>query len=143
MRMRMQQNCVLMLEDSRERLERFMPVLAEVAPELRLRHWRAAPTMIRECGPYLPCCRLICLDHDLDPLPGSAEDPGDGLDVAKYLASLRPACPILIHSSNGDGANRMLGEFQLSGCAASTILPLGEKWIEVYWRKKVAELLAR
>jgi len=139
----MQQNCVLMLEDSRERLERFTRVLTEIAPEWVLRHWRAAPAMIRECGPYLPCCGLICLDHDLNPLSGSTEDPGDGLEVARHLATLRPACPILIHSSNGEGATRMLGEFQLGGWEAYTILPLGEGWIERYWRGRVVELLSR
>jgi hypothetical protein len=83
---------------------------------------------------------------DLDPIPtqdGQSRDAGDGLEVARHLASLRVSCPILIHSSNGDGARRMLGEFELAGCQACTVLPLGEGWIEIYWRKKVASLLPR
>jgi hypothetical protein len=133
-------SCVLMLEDSGERLARFAAALATVESNPRLIHWPSAPRMIREYPLYLPDARLICLDHDLDPLPGEP-DPGDGLDVARHLAAARPQCPILIHSSNGDGANRMLGEFQLNRCSAFTILPLGSDWIEVFWRRRVRELL--
>jgi len=128
-------NTILMLEDSSERLARFRAVLSNVAPQLQFLHWRNAPRMIRECPPYLHCCRLICLDHDLDPEGG--EDPGDGLAVAKFLAPLRPQCPILIHTSNADGARRMTGEFQLAGIEPRTVLPLGSDWIEHYWREQV------
>ena len=129
-----------MLEDSGERLERFAAVLAEIAPGVAWMHWRDARRMMRECGAYLGACRLICLDHDLEAAPGEG-DPGDGLEVARFLAARRPACPILIHSSNGDGATRMLGEFELAGCRAHTILPLGAEWIERYWRRRVEGLM--
>ncbi|HVT81801.1 MAG TPA: cyclic-phosphate processing receiver domain-containing protein [Phycisphaerae bacterium] len=130
---------VLMLEDSPDRLTRFTSVLSTLAPHLHFHHWRNAHRMIRECPPYLPSCRLICLDHDLD--PEGDEDPGDGLVVAKFLAPLRPACPILIHSSNADGARRMIGEFELEEITASTILPLGSDWVERYWRNRLLALL--
>ena len=133
---------LLMLEDSGERLARFKAVLSETAPELAWVNWRDAHRMIRECPPYLASCVLICLDHDLDTVPGEA-DPGDGLDVARFLAPLRPACTILIHTSNGDRATRMVGEFQLYECRVFTILPLGADWIERYWRGRVEALMAR
>jgi len=135
---------VLMLEDNADRLTRFSRVLREAWPQLTLHHWRDAAEMIRECPPYLSDCVLICLDHDLDPIPTPdcfSRDAGDGLQVAKFLAAAKPTCPILIHSSNGDGARRMLGEFELACCQACTILPLGEDWIEIYWRRNVTSLL--
>ncbi len=131
---------LLMLEDDSDRLARFGPVIARARPGLKFMHWHNAHTMIRECPPYLHSCRLISLDHDLDPEPGMG-DPGDGLLMAKFLAPLRPTCPILIHTSNGDGARRMVGEFELEGIAARTILPLGADWIERFWRAKMEESL--
>jgi hypothetical protein len=35
----------------------------------------------------------------------------------------------------------MVGEFELHGREALTVLPLGEKWIEKYWRGKVETIL--
>ncbi len=87
-------------------------------------------------------CGLICLDHDLNPVVGEG-DPGDGLDLARFLAPLRLACPVLIHSSNGDRATRMVGEFQLQDWHVETVLPLGADWIEKYWRERVVRLLER
>jgi hypothetical protein len=133
-------DCILMLEDDAERLRRFAAILAQIAPHLEFRHWRDAHRMIRECAAYLDCCRMICLDHDLEPEAGD-RDLGDGLLVAKFLSPLHPACPILIHTSNADGARRMVGEFELEGITVSTILPLGADWIERYWRAKVEEAL--
>src|SRR4051794_34036997 len=132
---------IVMLEDSLERLERFARVLGEIDSTLVLVHWRSAWEMIRECPAYLHCCGLICLDHDLDPVDGDERDPGDGLDVARFLAPMELPCPVLIHSSNGDRATRMLGEFQLYDRKAWTILPLGADWVERYWKKRVIELL--
>ena len=101
---------ILMLEDSPDRLARFATVLSHLAPHLQFLHWRNAPRMIRECPPYLPYCRLICLDHDLD--PDGDEDPGDGLSVCTIP---RPPETRLPHPHSHqqqrlEGARRMAGE---------------------------------
>jgi len=131
---------ILMLEDDSDRLARFEIVISQIDPEIRLIQWRNAHRMIREAAQYLPSCNLICLDHDLEPEPRES-DPGDGLDVARFLAEQRPVCPILIHSSNGDRVRRMVGVFELVDIQSQTILPLGADWIERYWRKRVEGLL--
>jgi hypothetical protein len=124
---------VLILEDDEGRMEGFLGVLAGVRLELEVVHWRNGRQMIRECGAYLGSCRLICLDHDLEVVAGG-EDPGDGLEVARYLAGVKPVCPVLIHSSNGEGVQRMRGELEFAGWDVATVLPFGEGWIESYWR---------
>ena len=128
-----------MLEDDPTRLQRFFTVVREISPDLELTYWRNARRMVRESRGYLSSCALICLDHDLEPEEG--EDPGDGLEVARFLAPLRLKCPILIHSSNGDRVRMMVGTFELEECQVSTILPLGADWIESHWRRRVEELL--
>ena len=134
---------ILVLEDDAQRIERFRACLVALSPPPEVLIWRDARRMVRECGAYLDKCGLICLDHDLVPENQSSPDPGDGLEVARFLAPRRPACPILIHSSNGDRAQQMVGEFQLYSCDVSTILPLGADWVEGYWWPKVKALLDR
>jgi NAD+-processing family protein with receiver domain len=134
---------LLMLEDNAERLQRFAAVLRRIDPALPLRVWRNAWTMIREVEPLLPSARLISLDHDLDQEEGMSGDPGTGWDVAKFLAALAPTCPVIIHTSNGERATWMMGEFELGGWDLHRIPPIGDDWIERDWRRVVRRLLRR
>ncbi len=132
---------LLMLEDDSERIERFTAVLTVIAPSLPLVIWRSARKMLREVEPFLPSARLISLDHDLEPQEGDEEDPGDGIDVARFLAVRTPLCPVIVHSSNGTRSDWMMGEFELGGWEANRVAPIGEDWIEAYWRVVVRKLL--
>ena len=131
---------LLMLEDNAERLERFTATLRLIDLELQLLTWPDAHAMIREIGPYLPSAKLISLDHDLETEPG-APDPGDGLDVAKYLVSQPIIRPVIVHSSNGERSRWMAGEFDLAGWDHWRVPPLGDDWIEADWRSVVVEIL--
>jgi hypothetical protein len=86
---------LLMLEDNAERVQRFNEALRAIAPALPLMVWRDARAMVREAGRYLPAARLISLDHDLELLDGGP-DPGDGLEVVKFLV----AQPLVLPSSS-------------------------------------------
>jgi hypothetical protein len=132
---------LLMLEDDHERIERFTAVLTVIAPSLPLVIWRSAKKMVREVEPFLPSACLISLDHDLEPQEGDLEDPGDGIDVARFLAGRAPFCPVIVHSSNGTRSGWMMGEFELGGWEAHRVAPIGEDWIESYWRVVVRKLL--
>jgi hypothetical protein len=134
---------LLMLEDNADRVHRFTATLQHIAPELPLRIWRNAWTMIREIEPHLPSARLISLDHDLDPEDGDPADPGTGWDLTRYLAALPPVCPVIIHTSNGERATWMSGEFELGGWEYHRMPPLGDDWIERDWRRLVRRLLKR
>lgn len=131
---------LLMLEDDRERIERFTATLHAIAPSMPLVVWRSAGRMIREFEPFLLSARLISLDHDLDPVEGEG-DPGDGIDVARFLAARPPVCPVIIHSSNGSRSDWMIGEFELGGWQSKRVAPIGEDWIEAYWGRVVRKLI--
>lgn len=133
---------LLMLEDDAERIERFTATLGAIAPAMPLLVWRSAVRMIREVDAYLPAARLISLDHDLEPVEGD-EDPGDGIDVARYLAERRPVCPVIVHSSNGTRSDWMIGEFELGGWEYRRVAPLGDDRIESYWGSVVRDFLKR
>jgi hypothetical protein len=132
---------ILILEDDRERIARFTATLRAVAPSMPLMVWRSARKMIREVEPFLPPARLISLDHDLEPGEGEREDPGEGIDVARFLAVRPPVCPVIIHSSNGSRSDWMIGEFELGGWKYKRVAPIGDDWIESYWRTVVVKLL--
>jgi hypothetical protein len=131
---------LLMLEDNAERVRRFTEALRAVDPALHLLVWRDARAMIHEAGPHLAAARLISLDHDLE-APAGAPDPGDGLEVARFLVAQPVVRPVIIHSSNGERSTWMAGEFELAGWPFWRVAPLGEDWVEVDWRRLVRRLL--
>jgi hypothetical protein len=132
---------VLVLEDNPDRVVGFRAVLDELAPGLRMVVWFDAHAMIREVGEYLAEAKFISLDHDLE-MGTSGLDPGDGLDVAKFLVSGLLVRPVIVHSSNSDRARCMVGEFGLANWPCSRVPPIGDRWIEDDWRVVVAKLLA-
>jgi NAD+-processing family protein with receiver domain len=134
---------LLLLEDNADRVERFSATLRRIDPGLHMRLWRNAWAMIREVELLLPFAQLISLDHDLDPEDGEIADPGTGWDVAKYLAARRPACPVIVHTSNGERAAWMCGEFEGGGWKYERVAPLGDDWIERDWRHAVRRMLQR
>lgn len=128
---------ILMLEDDFERLDRFEAVAAKLGAELV--SWADANVMLAELAPHLPTADLISLDHDLFPFRDI--DPGDGLDVAKHLAALKPACPVIVHTSNRVRGDMMMGEFELAGWEHHRVPPLGDDWIEADWFRLARRLL--
>jgi hypothetical protein len=70
-------------------VEQFTKSLAATDPTVRLLIWRSAKKMVREIEPFLPSARLISLDHDLEPQEGELEDPGDEIEVARFLTEGR------------------------------------------------------
>jgi hypothetical protein len=133
---------LLMLEDNPERVQRFTEALRALDPELPLLVWRDARAMIREAGPHLPTAQVISLDHDLEP-PEGGPDPGDGLEVVKFLVSQPVVRPVIIHTSNGERSGWMAGEFDLAGWRHWRVAPLGDDWIEADWRRLVKRLLKK
>jgi hypothetical protein len=133
---------LLMLEDDAERVARFTLTLRTIDPELTLLVWKDAKAMIREVGSHLPSARLISLDHDLEPLDG-APDPGDGLEVVKFLVSQPVVRPVIIHTSNRERSNWMAGEFELAAWRFWRVAPLGDDWVEVDWQRRVKRLLKK
>ena len=132
---------LLMLEDDPDRIERFTRTLKRIDASLPLVIWHSARAMIREVGDVLPQARLISLDHDLEPWDGETEDPGEGVEVARFLAERPPVCPVLIHSSNRTRSDWMIGDLDLGGWSYRRVAPIGENWIEEYWHAVVKDFL--
>lgn len=163
---------VLILDDDNRRVDRFRRVVADMKPRPEVHVWHTAHGMIRDLDKHLSDAAVLSLDHDLEPLdaasraaqlrelrgttreiggkssiPGGTstsprDDPGDGLDVARHLAGLSPACPVILHSSNADRTERMIGTLDLAGWRTVRVPPWGDDWIEVHWAHVVRTLLS-
>lgn len=136
----MRRNKLLMLEDDAERLVRFEATVQKHFPKRQLVVWRSAVSMLAELEPHLSAAALILLDHDLEVEAGQP-DPGDGLDVAKWLAERPPTCPVIIHTSNVRRGDAMEGELDLAGWEYGRVGPIGDDWIEVDWYRLVKRFL--
>jgi len=136
-------NLILILEDNAERIESFQRVIGKLPSQPQLIIWHDAPSMIREIGKFLPEAMLISLDHDLNPQPDSASDPGTGLEVAEYLAKLKPVCPVVLHSSNFERVWSMRNELTHAGWQVERVGPIGQDWIETSWLKKIRDILLK
>jgi hypothetical protein len=99
--------------------------------------------MIAELADYLQQAAIISLDHDLLRAPDDIEDPGTGVDVANLLGELIPICPVIIHTSNADRRNWMVGALSLAGWQVDCVYPSGDDWIAKQWAPLVRERLAK
>lgn len=86
---------------------------------------------------HLDECLVIALDHDLelksDP-DGRCIDCGTGRDVVDYLATRKPACPIIIHTSNSDAAVGMQMVLKDANWKTRRVVPFDDmNWIEKEW----------
>jgi CheY-like chemotaxis protein len=137
----MQRKLILMLEDNEDRIRNFQNAVASLGRNFSVQIWNDAPSMILELLPLLNQACLISLDHDLNPQPNVATDPGTGLEVAEFLAKQSPSCPVLIHSTNYEKAWSMHNELRFSGWSVDRVGPIGDEWEQRLWLPKVKALL--
>jgi hypothetical protein len=133
---------IALLEDDAERIARFRAVVGTLRPATDVLVWRSAHAMIRDVRQHLNHTTCIALDHDLIPESASDPDPGDGRDVARYLATLAPVCPVIIHSTNYEGAMSMKQILEDAGWTVQRVVPFGDDWIERDWREAVQTRIA-
>ena len=124
---------ILMLEDESDRLTRFDYVLSKLGEAVEWRHWRTAEDFIAGFKSTDRPPGLICLDHDLFTDHPDDPDPGDGRDVAEFMATQPPCCHVIIHSSNAHAADSMFFTLSDANWDVEKIAPLGQDWIESYW----------
>lgn len=132
---------ILILEDNEGRIDGFRRAVAAFEEPVQLIVWRDAPSMMAEAERYFSDAVLISLDHDLNPMPGATEDPGTGVDVARFLGDFMPVCPVLIHSTNVDRVYSMHNELRFAGWMVDRVGPIGDDWIETLWAHSARRLM--
>lgn len=132
---------VLLLEDDLERLEKFAASLSLLVPRVEFIYWRTAAGFIESYRNTGHSLGLIALDHDLIPATETEPDPGDGRQVAEFLALSEPCCPVLIHSSNVPAGNTMQFVLEPRGWSVERIYPIGADRIESSWLTAARRLI--
>jgi len=124
---------IAILDDEPQRLREMTSCLLECDPQRDIVTFDNAPGMIAWLANHLQDVALICLDHDLGPnrvRDDKVFDPGTGRDVADYLATRRPTCPVLIHTTNSLAAPGMAMALEAAGWKHSRVLPYNDlEWV--------------
>lgn len=132
---------LIILDDSIDRLDRFQSILNAWPETTESRHWRTAVEFVAHVRAHLSDADLISLDHDL--YSDDDVDPGDGLDAARYLAGVEPACPVIVHSSNVDRSLQMVGVLENADWTVKRVGAVGPNWIEHDWSMVARSLMRR
>ena len=138
---------IVLLDDDPARIHEMTRCLQQQLPTCQLAFFDNAPDMICWLKDHLEDAALICLDHDLGPnrkRDGDIFDPGTGRNVADYLATRVPICPILIHTSNSMAAPGMEMVLKDAGWVNFRSYPSDDlEWIQAYWINDVIDVLGR
>jgi hypothetical protein len=102
-----------------------------------IRFFDDSAEMIGFLETHLDTALVISLDHDLELKAGPngrCIDPGTGRDVADFLASKKPGCPIVIHTSNTNAALAMQMVLKDAGWNIRRVIPMEDtQWVIDQW----------
>jgi len=136
---------VAILDDEPERIREMTCALLGREPRCEVVAFDNAPDMIVWLAGHLEEAALICLDHDLGPnrvRNGEVFDPGTGRDVANYLATRKPTCRVLIHTTNTLAAPGMAMALEDAEWAHSRVVPYNDlEWVQAAWAVDVRKAL--
>ena len=104
-----------------------------------------ARQMLAWLAGHLSEADLISLDHHL-PFRRDEEnrliDCGTGREVADYLATVPPTCPVIVHSSNVACADGMMFVLRKAGWPCRRVFPRDDlAWIGDQWAEAVREYI--
>ncbi len=132
---------ILVLEDNCDRRAAMAECLAD-------RFYTYAPVFFHEPQPmrcylrdHLEEAICISLDHDMDLIEDAAgylSDPGTGREVADYLATRSPQCPVVVHTTNTAAAEGMEAVLVAAGWIVYRVSPWGDlEWVRAAWFRTV------
>jgi hypothetical protein len=128
---------IVILEDNEDRTAAMRRCLRDHFPQLEAKFFAEPARMIDYLQIHLSETVAISLDHDLELIPGADGkliDPGTGRDVADFLASQAPACPVVIHTTNSAAGTGMELVLQEAHWKTRRVVPYGDlEWIPKQW----------
>jgi CheY-like chemotaxis protein len=128
---------IVILEDNAERQAMMRACLADRFYTFEPKFFDTAAETIDFLRENLRETVAIALDHDLEMKVGSHGrllDPGTGREVASFLATQEPACPVILHSTNTDAVVGMHEELEEAGWKTKRVVPFEDMtWIERDW----------
>lgn len=136
---------IIVLEDNGERQRAMRQCLENSFLQWEILFFDEVQTLKKFLEEQLTEAAIICLDHDLEmktDSEGKTVDPGTGREVADFLASKKPVCPVVIHTTNSIAAVGMEMVLQEANWTISRVCPWGDlDWIPTEWFPLVGRLL--
>ncbi len=128
---------IVILEDDADRRRVMRDLLEAEFSHYKVRFFQTAGEVILHLRDHMDQLLAVALDHDLELIPVDGHrllDAGTGRDVADFLASESPVCPIVIHSTNGIAVEGMLYVLHEAGWSTARVIPYGDlDWIPELW----------
>lgn len=140
---------IVILEDNLERREAMTAVLEDRFSGTHIiEYFVAAKPMINHLtNTGLYDVSLISLDNDLELIDdgsGQLIDPGDGVEVARWLSKQPPIVPVIVHTTNLPAGDEIMSLLASRGWIRERIVPYdGETWIAETWRSTVRDLIVK
>jgi hypothetical protein len=128
---------IAILEDNKERQAAMRYWLADRFFMYEACIFADAKEMIQFLDRSLGETLVISLDHDLELTNGAngrCADPGTGRQVADFLATRKPVCSVIIHTTNSDAAIGMRTVLEEAGWRTRRVVPHDDlQWINTHW----------
>lgn len=128
---------IVILEDNVDRQAVMRECLADRFYTFDAHFFDDSCEMIRFLGEHLAETILISLDNDLELKPGPdgrSVDPGSGCQVAEFLATKVPVCPVIIHTTNSLAAETIQAALRGAGWKTRRVVPFDDtEWIRSDW----------
>lgn len=136
---------VAILEDDVERREAMADCFHDRFPQYPIRFFATAAEMIWYLRRFQSELIAIALDHDLELVPVTEQenlDSGTGRNVADFLATVAPACPVVIHTTNDHAGFAMEETLREAGWPTSRVIPYGDlEWISEVWFRAMRDAI--
>ena len=138
---------IAILEDNQERQVAMRDCIEDRFSQYPVRFFATAAEMLWYLQLHLDEILAVSLDHDLEFIPGADErlfDPGTGRDVADYLATQPPTCPVVIHTTNCAAGVGMQQTLQDAGWRTVCVMPYGDlEWIPEVWFRAMRDAIVQ
>jgi hypothetical protein len=136
---------IVILEDNADRAAAMRTCLVDRFHQYEIRVFAKAKDMIRFLETTLPDSLVLSLDHDLVPDIDERQawkDPGTGRDVAEFLASRQPVCPVVIATTNSPAADGMERVLHEAHWQTYRVIPFDDlAWIAKDWFKAMRQAI--
>ncbi|MDB6029847.1 MAG: hypothetical protein JWM16_185 [Verrucomicrobiales bacterium] len=122
---------LLVLEDSTSRLMALQGAAHRLS--LEMMSWSDVHTMRKEAPAFFGKTQVISLDYDLSGSPyREIGEPGTGEDLVKFLLTLPPFCPVVIHTSLDSRGKMLAASLKASGWKSEWIGLKGQKDLNLW-----------
>ncbi|MBL8820991.1 MAG: response regulator [Planctomycetia bacterium] len=135
---------ILILEDNAERAEAMKAWLSDRLYMFAIEVFDHPKPLIERLQASIEEVTALSLDHDLNDTDFTKYPGGDatGMDVVRYLQTIEPVFPVIVHSTNSYEAATMVSKLKKNRWAVERIVPFnGISWIGNDWLPTLKRLL--